>query len=424
MFAAQDDAGPDEVHGAIEGSSWVREISSGGWWVLLSATLAWTFEVYDLAIISVLTPVLLKVFHLTKAEMGLVTSAAAFGSIIGGIAFGYIADRFGRVRTLYAAILIYSAFTGLILFSSGLTELLILRFLGGLGMGGAWAAGAALVAESLPPRHRGKGGAIMQSGLPLGQILAIALSAVVTQASGGLEGGAWRWLIGFGALPAIILLPIILRTPESPIWLAGRNTPRTGTKSTGRLFTRELLIAFIFIFFVQFVFWGVSSWTPTFLVTVKHMTFLKSLGFLLAQQIGTLLGFVALAALIDRIGRRYTFLLYLLIGAAALGVFIFADQPQLLLLATSLVGFGLGGIFGGLGPFLAELLSSSGNRAFGMALAYNGGRTGALIAPVLVGAMGNTEAGFQLGMSLTGVALVAAAITIVFAPETKGRVLS
>ncbi|MFT3978385.1 MAG: MFS transporter [Sphingomonas bacterium] len=188
--------------------------------------------------------------------------------------------------------------------------------------------------------------------------------------------------------------------------------------------SRSLVIAFLFIFCVQFVFWGVATWTPTFLIEVKHMTFLKSLGFTFAQQIGTLLGFVVMALIVDRIGRRPTFILYLTVGAVALGVFVLAAQNALLLLATAMVGFGIGGIFGGLGPFIAEMLKDTRMRALGMAIAYNGGRAGALIAPVLIGAMGATTAGFQAGMGLTILALIGAVAIILIAPETKGVELS
>jgi MFS family permease len=132
------------------------------------------------------------------------------------------------------------------------------------------------------------------------------------------------------------------------------------------------------------------------------------------------LGFIALGFIIDRLGRRPTFVLYIMIGAVALGVFIVTRNEQLLFLTTGLIGFGLGGAFGGLGPFLAELFSATKSRALGMAIAYNGGRAGALIAPVLIGAIGTTEGGFQAGMGLMGLALMGAAITILLAPETKG----
>lgn len=256
MIVSEDGASPG---GAGLQRGWTRDISSGGWWVIASAFLAWTFEVYDLAILSVLTPVLLGVFDLTKAQAGGITSASAFGSILGGILFGYLADRFGRVRTLYAAILIYSLLTGLVILARDLQTLVILRFLGGIGMGGAWSAAAALVAETWPPQHRGKGGAIMQSGLPIGSAIAIGLAALVTWLAGGLSNGAWRWLFAIGALPAIILLPVILKTPESPVWLARRKKvpdPAGGSPTGGSLMSRSLVIAFLFVFCVQFVFWG------------------------------------------------------------------------------------------------------------------------------------------------------------------------
>ncbi len=162
------------------------------------------------------------------------------------------------------------------------------------------------------------------------------------------------------------------------------------------------------------------NWTPTFLVAVKHYDFLKSLGFTLAQQFGSLAGFLVWAALVDRIGRRPSFVLYLLIGAAAVAVLVIANSPAVLMAGTFFTGFGIGGIFAGMGPFTAELIRSTRSRALGMAIAYNGGRIGGLIAPSVVGFLATSERGFQAGMLTTVVAFGLAIVVLLFAPETKG----
>ncbi|MFB9265100.1 MFS transporter [Bradyrhizobium erythrophlei] len=403
--------------------SWYAEVTNDAWRALLAAGLGWLFEVFDIYILALTAPALIVVFALSHADVGLLTSVSAAGAILGGIAFGWVADRIGRVRTLFLTILVYSLFTGAIAFASSLGWLVALRFLGALGMGGAWTAGASLVAETWHPNHRGKGGALMQMGLPLGSMLAIAVVGLVTTMAGGLEAGGWRWIYGVGALPIVILLLVARNTPESPVWLRGRGERQRGA-GLRELFRGEarrgVLIAFAFIFCVQYVYWAVFTWTPTFLVAVKHLAFIKSLGFTLTQQCGSLAGFIIFAALVDRLGRRPTFTLYLVVGAGAMVMFVLSVSSGPLLAANFLTGFGIGGIFAGMGPFTAELIRSTHARALGMAIAYNGGRVGGLIAPFVVGLLASDERGFQAGMLTTTIAFLLAITVLLFAPETKG----
>ena len=162
------------------------------------------------------------------------------------------------------------------------------------------------------------------------------------------------------------------------------------------------------------------TWTPTFLVSVKHLTFVRGLGFVLSQQIGSLLGFLVFAALVDRLGRRPTFIGYLVIGAIAVGVLVLEANPEVLLVTMFVTGFGITGIFAGMGPFTAEMVSNSSARGLAMGIAYNGGRIGGLIAPVLIGALATSEQGFVIGMATTIVAFILAIGVILICPETRG----
>jgi MFS family permease len=412
---------------APEHTPWYKEVSGGAWRVLILAGLGWLFEVYEIFILSLTIPAFIAYFHLTRADAGLIGSVSAAGLIIGGIAFGWIADRIGRVRTLILAILIYSIFSGACAFAGNATWIAILRFAAGLGMGGAWTAGAALVAETWLPQHRGKGGALMQLGLPLGSLLGIGVVAAASTLLGGLDTGGWRWVYAVGALPILILYPIARRTPESPVWLERSS----GSKPRGNisdLLHREnavgLAKAFGFIFFVQYIYWAVFAWTPTFLVAVKHFNFVHSLVFTLAQQFGSLIGFVIFAALVDRIGRKATFSIYLLIGAIAIIGFVTVEQESTLLIASFFTGLGITGLFAGMGPFAAELVPKTSARGFAMGLAYNGGRIGGMIAPVLIGALATSASGFKTGMLTTIVAFFLAWGVVLISPETKGQALS
>ena len=323
---------------------------------------------------------------------------------------------------------IYSVFSGVTAFAPSATTLGVLRFAAGLGMGGAWTAGAALVAETWLPEHRGKGGALMQIGLPLGSMLAIAAVAAVTALNGPLQNGGWRIVYGLGFLPALIVLPLGWGTKEPALWQA-RTRLQAGTTGTSlrallaRKHRSRLLLAFGFIFFAQYIYWGVFTWTPAFLVGAKHFDFVKSLTFTLSQQFGSLLGFLVFAWLVDWLGRRPAFLFYLLVGALSTAWLVLDTSPGGLLAATFLTGFGITGIFAGLGPLTAELAPPEAGRALFMGLAYNGGRLGGILAPFLIGSLASSDSGFMIGMATAIPAFVFAALFIVLIPETKGMEL-
>lgn len=407
---------------------WWREVTPDGWRALTAAGLGWLFEVYDIFILALTIPALIAVFSLSHEEAGAIGSLLALGLIIGGIFFGWVADRIGRVWTLFISILVYSVFTGLTVFAPSVGWVMLLRFLAGFGMGGEWTAGAALVAETWTPRHRGKGGALMQMGLPLGSMLAILVVTVVATTTGGLQHGSWRLVYALGALPALLLFYVARRTPESPVWRAQRNKPEAEHSGIGDLLkgsnARGLVVAFAFIFCAQYIYWGVFTWTPTFLVVVKHFAFVHSLTFIFSQQIGSLLGFLIFASLVDRIGRRPTFLLYLIVGAAGVVLLILGSGRLAILLATFLSGAGITGLFAGMGPYTAELVPTTSSRGLAMGFAYNGGRLGGFIAPFLVGALATGASGFKVGFLTTIVAFVLAVIVIAASPETKGTVIS
>jgi len=130
------------------------------------------------------------------------------------------------------------------------------------------------------------------------------------------------------------------------------------------------------------------------------------------------------AWLVDWLGRKPTFLIFLFIGAVSVGVFLFEYQPFALLVTMFWTGFGITGIFAGMGPFTAELVPNTPARGFAMGLAYNGGRIGGLIAPVLIGALATSAEGFVIGMGTTIAAFVLAAVVVLMCPETKGRSLA
>lgn len=405
---------------------WLSEVSPEGWRALRAGGIGWLFEVYDVFILSLTIPAFIHDFGLSEGGAGLLATAAAAAQIVGGIIGGRLADRYGRVNALVGAVLVYAIFTGITAIAPALWLVVAGRVLAGTGMGAQWTAGAALVAETWPAKHRGKGGALMQAGLPLGSILAVGVAYVVTAAHGTLNDGGWRWLYAVGALPILFAI-YVARTTREPAASADRTRVVKENRSLRLLLgdgnAKPLLIALGFVFFVQYIYWAVFTFAPTFLKEVKGIAELSGLSFVLTQQVGSLVGFIVFALVVDRWGRRRTFGLYLIVGAVALAFFVTTSSTGVLLVVNFFTGLGITGLFAGLGPWSAEMMHRSQVRGFAMGIIYNGGRVGGAIAPYVVGALASSVRGFQIGMATAVAAFVFAFVIIAISRETKGRVL-
>jgi MFS family permease len=362
-----------------------------------------------------------KEFALSKATMGGLTSVALIASAIGGMAFGRIADRVGRVRALTFSIVLYSAATAGLATSHALWQLIAWRVLVGLGMGGEWSCGSVLVAETWPAEHRGKAMGLMQSAWAIGAMLAAGLSALM------LERFGWRALFLIGALPAIAAFVIRRKVEEPEIW---RERPREASRWLEIFspeFARRTLIATLLSSSVLVAFWGVTSWLPAFLATPlaqggAGLTVAKSAAWLIALQAGAFFGYISFGWIADRIGRRPAFTLFMIAATVLVPLFAFyARTPRTLLTLGPLLGFFAHGYFSLFGAMLAELFPTR-IRASAQGFCYNGGRLASAAAPFAIGAFAATH----------GLAAVIASAAIFFAlggalvwllPETKGTTL-
>jgi MFS family permease len=197
---------------------WHRTITAEQWRTLLAAKLGWMLDAMDFMLYAVALGAIRVYFGVDDATAGRLATATLIMSGAGGLAFGYVADRFGRARALRWTILIFSVASLGAATSQSILQLAFWRALLGIGMGGEWAAGAVLVSETWPAAHRNKASAIMQSGWALGYILAALLAAVVI---GGAPSGSdrWQWLFVAGVLPALFTLWIRRYVPEPASWV-------------------------------------------------------------------------------------------------------------------------------------------------------------------------------------------------------------
>ncbi len=304
--------------------------------MLVAAKCGWMLDAMDFMLYAMALGQLRSYFGLTDATAGLLGTVTLLVSGIGGLTFGYVADRFGRTRALMSTIAIFSLASLGAATSQSVMQLLLWRALLGLGMGGEWASGAVLVSETWPAAHRNKAISIMQSGWAIGYILAAVIAAIVL-GSPALGRDAWRWLFVIGVLPALFTI-WIRRNVKEPGRPEGRRSTSGGPDQIRLavifgpgLIGRTLLITLLTAA-VQFAYWGIFFWLPAFLARPvaqggAGMGVVGSLGWLIPVQIGAYFGYLTFGFLADRFGRRRTFITFM-IGAAVAGADLRADGPQ------------------------------------------------------------------------------------------------
>ena len=362
-------------------------------------------------------------FGIDDRMSGLLLALPLLASAVGGVLFGWVADRLGRTRALMASILVYSIATAACGLVSTVWQLAAARLLVGLGMGGEWATGAALVAETWPAQHRGKALGLMQSAWAVGYAAAAALNAVVLPAFG------WRAVFLAGLLPAIVTLWIRRSVEESPLWLAG---PRTAHRSgladvlTGRGARLTWTIAAMNAA-TMFAWWGLFSWIPSFLARPLDqggagLSLLRSSTWIVLMQVGMWLGYVSFGFIADHVGRKRTYVTYLVVAAALVPIYATARHPALLLALGPVIAFFGTGYFSGFGAVTAEIFPTR-IRATAQGLTYNVGRGISAAAPFTVGALA-TVYGLGAALLVTSLAFLLAAALWTWIPETKGRELS
>jgi MFS family permease len=378
---------------------------------LIAASLGWMLDSMDVMLYALVLGQVQKTMHLSAAASGAMMSATLVSAAVGGIGFGWFADRYGRARALTSSVLVYSLATALCGFTNTATELMLCRILLGLGMGGEWASGAALVAETWPARHRGKALALVQSSWAIGYALGAAVVALVMPRFG------WRAVFFVGVLPALITLWLRrgLREPEA--WQHEKTSRGAGRVPIGQLFQGKLgysmLICATMNAATLFAWWGLFTWVPRFLSMPvaeggRGLSIFQTSGWTIVMQVGTFLGYVTFGYLADRFSRKYTYIGYLLIATLLVPLFAFVHDPNALLVIGPLVGFFGTGYFSGFSVITSELFPTA-LRGSAMGFVYNSGRLLSAAAPYLIGSI-SEHAGLSYALCITSAGFLAAAL--------------
>jgi MFS family permease len=388
----------------------------------------WALDAMDVQLYSFVIPTLIAIWGITRAEAGELGTAALLVSAVGGWLAGWLADRYGRVRTLQMAILWFAVFTFLSGLAQNFEQLFAARALMGLGFGGEWAAGAVLLGEVIRPEYRGKALGMMQAGWAVGWGTAALLYAFLFSVLPAEM--AWRVLFLVGIAPALLVFFVRRYVEEPAVYLETRAqlAAHGDQPSALEIFRPPLLritvLGGLMGTGAQGGYYAVTTWLPTFLRTERKLSVLDSAGYLAVSIAGAFCGYLTGGFLADKIGRRLTFLVFA-IGAGVVAVTYtmvpFGDHAMLVLGFP--LGFFASGVFSAMGPFFTEHFPTR-VRGVGQGFAYNFGRATGALFPTLVGLL---SAQMPLGQAIglfAGIAYATMAIAAFLLPETRGKVLT
>jgi MFS family permease len=407
---------------------------------LIAAALGWMLDAFDAMLYALVLAHVMRDLSMSKAVSGFLATLTLLASGIGGLLFGFIADRIGRKRALMLSILTYS----LCSFASGLSTsilmLAIFRFILGLGMGGEWNTGATLVAETWPAELRAKAMSIVQSSWAIGYALAALVAGVI------LHYTNWRFVFFVGVLPALVTLWIQSKVPESEMWKEHHRLAQESSRvahaannpddaleqhSFGRIFkppyVRSTFALLFANFFGMFAWWGLFTWVPPYLSLPVDQ---GGRGFggmgtttllVVLNLFGMFPGYAYFGWVADKLGRRRSYILYTFIAAILVPLYAIARTPWLILIVGTAVAFFGTGFFSGSAIIGSEIFPTR-VRARALGFTYNGARTMSSIAPYIIGRVGQFR-GLSWAFFLCAAAFFLSTLAATQLPETRGKAL-
>src|SRR5438128_3234010 len=377
---------------------------------LLAAALGWMLDAFDAMLYALVLTYIMRDLGMSKALAGSLGTLTLLASGIGGMLFGFLADRVGRKRALMLSILTYSVCSFAAGLSTWVLMLAVFRFILGLGMGGEWNPGATLVADTWPTELRAKAISIVQSSWAVGYALAALVAGVV------LHYADWRMVFFIGILPALMTLWIRSSVPESAMWqehhrLSQTRLAQESTRvaeaqqkyehdSFARIFRPPYVkntFARLFLkFFGMFAWWGLFTWIPPYLsLPVENggrgFGVMGTTTLLLVLNLcGMFPGYASFGWVADHLGRRKSFITYTFIAALLVPLYAMARSPAVLLVMGTVVAFFGTGFFSGSGIIGSEIFPTS-VRARALGFTYNGARTMSSVAPYIIGRVGQVK---------------------------------
>lgn len=386
------------------------------------AGVGWLFDAMDVGILSFIIAALAVDWNLSSNEMGWIGSINSIGMAVGAFVFGLLADKIGRKIIFIVTLLCFSIASGLSAFATTLTTFLILRFIIGMGLGGELPVASTLVSESVPAKERGRVVVLLESFWAVGWLLSAIIAYFVIPSDIWPIAG-WRVALILTAIPALYAMFLRLHLPDSPQFSEKPEAKkRTFLQNIAgvwaKKYTKSTLMLWILWFAVVFSYYGMFLWLPSVMVG-KGFSLISSFKYVLIMTLAQLPGYFTAAWFVEKIGRKFVLVVYLLGTALSAYVFGQAESVTVLLISGILLSFFNLGAWGALYAYTPEQypLVIRGTGA-GMAAAI--GRIGGIFGPLLVGWM--RTAGFDFGMifAVFCISIVIGVLAVVFlGKETK-----
>ncbi|WP_027792929.1 MFS transporter [Paraburkholderia acidipaludis] len=394
---------------------------------LVASVLGYAMDGFDLLMLGFMLPAISAELHLSTAQAGSLVTWTLVGAVAGGVVFGLLADRHGRVRVLTWTILLFAVFTGLCALARGYADLLVYRTIAGVGLGGEFGIGMALVAEAWPAHLRARASSYVGLGWQLGVLAAALLTPWLLPVIG------WRGMFALGLLPAVVSFAVRRRVEEPALFVA--HASRVGQAVRGeRPRALRLLVAdartaraslgVVVLCSVQnFGYYGLMIWLPAYLSRSFGYSLTKSGLWTAATVAGMAFGIWLFGIAADRFGRKPAFLFYQAGAVAMVFAYAHLSTPVALLLGGAAMGLFVNGMIGGYGALISELYPTAA-RATAQNVLFNIGRAVGGFGPLAVGAL---AARFSFGAALAMLAsiyLLDILATLFLIPERRGAALA
>ncbi|WP_046178321.1 MFS transporter [Domibacillus tundrae] len=380
------------------------------------AGLGWMFDAMDVGMLSFIIAALKAEWELTPEQMGWIGSVNSIGMAVGALVFGIYADRIGRKNIFIITLLLFSLASGLSAFTTTLTAFLILRFFVGMGLGGELPVASTLVSESVPAKDRGRVVVLLESFWAFGWLLAAVISYFVIPSYG------WQMAVIIGALPAFYALYLRLKLPDSPAFSPKKASKRTIGQNIrdvwSKKYARSTLVLWTVWFTVVFSYYGMFLWLPSVMV-MKGFNLIQSFEYVLIMTLAQLPGYFTAAWLIERAGRKFVLVTYLLGTAASALVFGNAESTAMLIGSGMFLSFFNLGAWGALYAYTPEQYPAV-IRGTGAGMAASIGRIGGVLGPLLVGSLiaSGQSIGFIFGLFCVSI-VIGVVVLALLGRETK-----
>ena len=379
------------------------------WPVFISTFLAYILDNYDNVILAISMPVLIGVLNISYTQGGLLVSITMIGAALGSIILGTVAENRGRRFALIVSLIAFGLGTGIVIFVDSWAHWMILRFFTGIAIGGVWGPCVALVMEHWAPAYQSRITSLVLSMFSVAFVFASFAGRIFLAID-------WRILFLLGMLSLPIALYTYFAVPADSVQKAAKKEHVSIFNSFVGETLHRVIMGTALVFFSLGAFWGAATWIPTFLIKERGLSLVMMANFSIVMYVGMFIGYQVFGFLGDKIGRKKSIAISLVLCVIAIPIYVFVQHGTFLFWWGSVVGFAMSGPFGVVGAYFSELFPEN-IRALAGGFCFNMGLFGSVLAPMTVGMLGQVY-GLEVDIGITAILFAICGIILKFMPET------